>query len=64
MKRCPKCGYSDESFEEMMDRVIKEVSDRHKKELGFGIPDNVKIIKDNEIRRSEWQPEKRQRKQK
>ena len=43
-------GSSDagsEALYEMMDRVIQEVSARHKKELGFGIPDNVKIIKDN-----------------
>tara|TARA_E500000305_G_scaffold2287_1_gene2268 strand:- start:45 stop:251 length:207 start_codon:yes stop_codon:yes gene_type:complete len=40
MKKCPKCGYSEkESFNDMMDRVIKEVSDRHRKEFGFGIPD-------------------------
>ena len=40
MKKCPKCGYSEEeSFNDMMNRVIKEVSDRHKKEFGFGIPD-------------------------
>ena len=40
MKKCPKCGYSEEeSFNDMMNRVIKEVSDRHRKEFGFGIPD-------------------------
>ncbi len=44
MKKCPNCGYSEqkESFDKMMDRVIKEVSDRHKKEFGFGIPDKEK----------------------
>ena len=44
MKKCPNCGYSEqkESFNEMMDRVIKKVSDRHKKEFGFVIPDKEK----------------------
>ena len=65
MEKCPKCGYSNEPFEQMMDRVIKEVSDRHRKELGYGIPDKIKVEKETiKIRRSEWQPEKRQKKQK
>ena len=48
----------------MTDRVLRSAIEKLKKESGFGIPDNVKTIKDNEIRRSEWQPEKRQKKQK
>ena len=40
--KCPKCGYSDESFDDMMDRVIRETSDRMKKESGFGVPDKKK----------------------
>mgnify|MGYP001227378425 CR=1 FL=1 len=64
MEKCPKCGYTNESFNDMMNRVIKEVSDRHRKELGYGIPDKIEIKKEKTIRRKEWQPEKRQRKQK
>ena len=62
MEKCPKCGYTNESFNDMMNRVIKEVSDRHRKELGYGIPDKIETKKEKTIRREEWQPEKRQKK--
>ena len=39
MNKCPKCGYSDESFDDMMDRVLRETGERMKKEIGFGVPD-------------------------
>ena len=45
MEKCPKCGYSNESFTDMMDRVIKKVSDRQRKEIGFGVPDKNEFKK-------------------
>ena len=50
MNKCPKCGYikkskavSKESFNEMMNRVIRESGNRLKDEMGFGIPSKGKI---------------------
>ena len=55
MKTCPNCGCKPEddfepttadeynrgiNFTNFMDSVIKRSSDRMKKELGYGIPDN------------------------
>ena len=50
MKKCPNCGgnvamhpLKKESFREMMDRVIKESSERMKLKYGYGVPDKNKI---------------------
>ena len=79
MNKCPKCGYSKdkkEPFNKMMDRVLAESRERMRKELGYGVPDELWEIKKhdpedlggtivfnlNTNRREEWQPEKRQKK--
>ena len=44
MKKCLKCGYIEESepelmtFDEFMNLTIKRVSNKQKKEYGYGIP--------------------------
>ena len=52
MKECPNCGYEEHepelmTFDEFMNLTIKRVSDKQKKELGYGIPE-----KDNQSKRS------------
>ena len=44
MKKCNcKCTcIKEESFDEMMNRVLRESGERLKKEMGFGIPDKPK----------------------
>ena len=40
MNKCPKCNNAlKETFNEMMDRVLRECNERMRKELGFGVPD-------------------------
>ena len=43
INRCPNCGYKEEvelmNFEEFMDLTIKRISDKQKKEFGYGIPE-------------------------
>ena len=78
MNKCPKCGYSEnESFDAMMERVLKASAERMKKEFGYGVPDELYEIKRHDpedlgstivfnLNRNwskEWQPEKRQKKQ-
>ena len=54
MKKCPKCGYSlcaskystnDDykrlPFNKFMAKTLKRASERMKKELGYGIPENI-----------------------
>ena len=41
--KCPNCGYEEiksMTFEEFMDSTIKRISDKQKKEYGYGIPEN------------------------
>ena len=44
MKKCPNCGYEEETFEAMsfetfMDLTIKRTAKKQKEELGYGIPE-------------------------
>jgi len=36
------CKPKDETFDEMMDRVLRESGERLRKEMNFGIPDKKK----------------------
>ena len=46
MNKCPKCGFKkeEESFDDMMDRVLRESGERLKKEMKYGVPDKKKDI--------------------
>jgi len=44
--KCPKCGCEvEESFSDMMDRVLRESRKRMKKEMGYGVPDEHEFKK-------------------